>query len=783
VADPDVLVLADDALIQAVRDLSPALRMSLSGEVDDYVISRPGWRSPSLLVDRAAATLIANFRQPMSIIAAVVAYSQLVDVDPRHVLGDAYPMLRRLLQAGVLVPAHSEAVHPLTPSLSPGEVLAAVEVMHVVQILADTEVYQAKTADGKIVALKVTRAKAPATANDLLRHEAAMLHYLGGVVSPALHDAGTFRGRRYVATTWRPGVDVAAAAGTLRVAGDSDSTTRLRKLCGAILSAYARLHAQDVVHADIHPRNVLVDGDCDVTILDFGLSHRISDGFGATPPRRGVSFYLEPEYAVARLRGLAVPAATARGEQYALAALLYRLLTGVHYVDFQLDAELFRQISEESPLAFAARGAATWVEGEAVLAQAFRKDPADRFDSVSEFASCFQRACAHSAAPRAARARSEARVLLKTVVARLRTDPAGIALSPPAASLHYGAAGIAYMFYRLARIYEDPALLGVADIWAQRALRESMTPAGFFSAELARTNGGSGPISLYHTVTGVHLVRGMVSAARADWTAVGQAVAEFCATGATACENVDATLGRASVLLGCALLVPILPAGEAANAVHTLGNSLCQSIWDRLSTYGDMAASEALRWLGIAHGWAGVLYATLRWLNVTGQPPAPAVIDRLGELQLIAQSAGKGLRWPQQSGAPAPHRRPATGWCHGSAGYVHLWNLADAIWPDSSYRDLAERTAWHTWEAPALTGASLCCGYGGQAYALLNMYRRTDDPAWCTRASSLVERAAGPGRRTLRSNSLYAGDVGIALLAAEVQRPDIAGMPVFEAEG
>lgn len=779
----DLLVLADDALLQAVRDLSPATRMSLRGDAEDYVISRPGWRSPSLLVDRAAANLIASFRQPKTIITAVVAYSQSADVDPHRVLGEAYPLLRRLLHAGVLVPAQSETVHPLTPSLSPGELFAAVEVRHAVQIFSDTEVYQAETAEGAIVALKVARANAPTTADEQLRQEAAMLDHLQGTVSPALHDAGTFRGRRYVAMAWCPGVDVAAAAGAWRVAGDSDGVARLRRLCGAILSAYARLHEQGVAHADIHPRNVLVDGDCDVTILDFGLAHHMSDEFAAPPPRRGVSFYFEPEYASAQLRGSAAPAATARGEQYALAALLYQLLTGVHYVDFRLDAELFRQISEEPPLAFAARGCAAWAEGEAVMVRALRKDPAQRFKSVAEFASCFQHACARSGAPTAACTRSETQTFLKTVLTRLRTDPVRVALSPPTASLHYGAAGIAYTFYRLACLYEDSALLGVADIWAERALRESLTPEGFFSAELARTNGGAGPISLYHSISGVHLVRGMVSAAQGDWVTAGRAVREFCATGAMAYENVDATLGQASVLLGCALLLPVLPAGAGADAVRELGDDLRCSIWTRLNTYGDMAASAALRWLGIAHGWAGVLHATLRWLEVTGQLPAPTVIDRLDELHRIAEPAGKGLRWPQHSRTPSPDRRPATGWCHGSAGYVHLWNLANTVCPGESYHDLAERAAWHTWQAPPVMGASLCCGYGGQAYALLNMYRQTGDPEWRARAGSLVERAAGPGRRTLRSNSLYAGDVGIALLAAEVQRPDIARMPVFETEG
>ena len=546
-ASTDVLVLADDALVQCVRDLPPALQLAMNADADtDYLVSRRGWRSPSLLVDSAAARLIVSFRHPQTIVEAVLSYSQSMATDPHRTLSEAYPIFCRLLRAGVLVAVHSEAAHTLMPSLSPGEFFADVEVRHNVQIFSDTEVYQAKTKDGTIVALKVTRADASATTDELLRHEADILEHLGGSVSPAVRDAGILGRRRYLIMDWCSGVDAAAAADALRTSGSWDYAQQLHKLCRAILSAYSQLHAQGFVHADVHPRNIIVDHDCKVTILDFGLARRLVGGPSTTPARQGMSFYFEPEYAHAWLERASAPPATARGEQYSLAALLYRLLTGVHYVNFQLDSVLFRQISEDPPIAFAARGRAAWPTGEVVLARAMSKDPGERYESVADFSTHFDQAWTCPPTPVRSRSPSQAENLLNSVIARLETDPTRVLLSPPAASLHDGAAGIAYLFYRLACLRDDSALLAVADLWAERARRESVTPAGFYSAELARTAGGPGPISLYHKMVGVHLVRAIVSSAQGDWITADAAVSAFCAAVTVASQDLDATLGQAS---------------------------------------------------------------------------------------------------------------------------------------------------------------------------------------------------------------------------------------------
>ena len=88
----------------------------------------------------------------------------------------------------------------------------------------------------------------------------------------------------------------------------------------------------------------------------------------------------------------APPDLSAAGEQHAVAALLYVLLTGTHYRDFSLEKQaMFRQIAEEPPLPFTARGLPAWPEVEAVLSRALAKEPGERFPSLAALAAAWER--------------------------------------------------------------------------------------------------------------------------------------------------------------------------------------------------------------------------------------------------------------------------------------------------------------------------------------------------------------------------------------------------------
>src|SRR6185437_4007457 len=150
--------------------------------------------------------------------------------------------------------------------------------------------------------------------------------------------------------------------------------------------------------------------------------------------------------------------------------------------------------------------------------------------------------------------------------------------------------------------------------------------------------------------------------------------------------------------------------------------------------------------------------------------------DRLCQLADQAAFAGMGARWPVLAGHWGISM---PGWCNGSAGFTFLWSLAHRLLDDARYLDLAKKAATNAFESSG-GGHGLCCGFAGQAYAQLNMYNHTGDQMWLRQARILVEKAADTANRGLKHgheglpHSLYKGDLGVAVLIAELEKPESA---------
>lgn len=88
--------------------------------------------------------------------------------------------------------------------------------------------------------------------------------------------------------------------------------------------------------------------------------------------------------------------------------------------------------------------------------------------------------------------------------------------------------------------------------------------------------------------------------------------------------------------------------------------------------------------------------------------------------------------------------------------------------------------AWNSWEQ-ACSSPTLCCGSAGRAYALLNLYRHTGAGEWLGRARQLANHAAANASAGEREGALWNGDLGVAVLVADLESPEDSRMPFFEA--
>jgi serine/threonine-protein kinase len=780
-------VLPADVLLFPVHELPPSVRAQIAAEEGDFAITRPQARQPSKLVDAQGARLIELFRKPTTIVEAVLHFSNARGENPEEALEAAFPLVQQLIAAELLVPAGSPQAGQIAASLKPGERFADWTVERLVYLINDTEVYRVHDPAGAPAALKLGRPDRGPMLGMAFEREAAILMRLGGVPGPRVLGAGASEGRPYLALEWCDGTPVLTAAERFRA--DPRNRPQLLALASSVVRAFVALHERGVIHGDVQPNNVLVGEDGVVRVLDYGMA-RVDDASVplGTAPRGGVGFFYDPEIAAAMRDGRTMPQSSRAAEQYAVAALVRQLLVGRPYLDFSLEREtMLRQIIEDRPQPFVRHGVPPWPAAERAIGRALAKDSRERFPSLDAFAAALEEAEADvRPAPPLVPGVSPIAALLDDVLKRVSLSGevwAATSIGTPLCSLNTGLAGIGYALGRMAALREEPEMLALAELWVRRAARHAGEAAAFYDETLDLTRESLGGISLFHTAAGVALAEALVARTGGDLAGAAEAAGRFIEASEGECRNLDLTLGRSSTIIGCAALVEALPVEATAikQRLTELGDRVASEIWERVAVLAPAGQDQELTNLGLAHGWAGVLHAQLRWCEASGAALPEGMAARLDQLAGNADEAGEGLRWRWSTG-PQGEAVYMPGWCNGSAGFVFLWTLAHRLMGDEGHLRLAERAAWNAWEEPVTLG-DLCCGAAGRAYSLLELYRHTGEAEWVGRASILADRAATAIRNwSLRRDSLYKGEVGVALLASDLARPETACMPLVSRE-
>jgi eukaryotic-like serine/threonine-protein kinase len=137
-------------------------------------------------------------------------------------------------------------------------------------------------------------------------------------------------------------------------------------------------HTQGLIHRDVKPQNVLLNGDGRAKVTDFGIARVVDVDATTTGSVVGTSHYIAPEQAKGEK-------ADAQSDVYALGAVMYELLSG----EVPFDGDNFvtvamRHVNDPLPSLLEKRPELP-VRLVAAVERALEKDPASRFPTMADF--------------------------------------------------------------------------------------------------------------------------------------------------------------------------------------------------------------------------------------------------------------------------------------------------------------------------------------------------------------------------------------------------------------
>jgi hypothetical protein len=162
---------------------------------------------------------------------------------------------------------------------------------------------------------------------------------------------------------------------------------RAAALIADAADALEHAHSLGIVHRDVKPGNLLVDGSGKVYVSDFGLARFGTDaGLTMSGDVIGTLRYMAPEQALAK-HGLA----DHRVDVYGLGATLYELLTGRPAVQGEDKADILGRIAFDDPVPPRTFDKAIPAELETVALKCLAKEPSERYGTARELAEDLRR--------------------------------------------------------------------------------------------------------------------------------------------------------------------------------------------------------------------------------------------------------------------------------------------------------------------------------------------------------------------------------------------------------
>ncbi len=244
-----------------------------------------------------------------------------------------------------------------------------------------------------------------------------------GIVT--IFDVGEDQGTSYIAMEYIEG-------NTLEAATKPDHLMPVEKVVRFITQAAHALdyaHEHHIVHRDIKPANLMIVGDKQLKVTDFGLAKNPSANLTSAGTLIGTPNYMSPEQIMGR-------SLDGRSDLFSLGVVLYELLTGERPFGGETISTIIYRILHELPKTPDIVNPRVPAALSQVILRAIEKDAAKRYQTGDEFAGALQAYIDSVSAPQlsAAMRASSVKEAPTTLMPSDQFDPGAAAGGPPARS-------------------------------------------------------------------------------------------------------------------------------------------------------------------------------------------------------------------------------------------------------------------------------------------------------------------------------------------------------------
>ena len=192
-----------------------------------------------------------------------------------------------------------------------------------------------------------------------------------------IHEIGEHEGQVFIAMEYVEGQTLKEWIALHPLASRPLPLVQVLEIAAQIASGLSAAHEKGIVHRDIKPQNIVIDGKGRVKILDFGLAKLK----GASPLSResftyGTVHYMSPEQGLGR-------EVDARSDIWSLGAVLYEMLAGTPPFRGEYEqAVIYAFINEPTP-PLPDHASRECPGLEAVIGRCLAKKPQDRFPTAA----------------------------------------------------------------------------------------------------------------------------------------------------------------------------------------------------------------------------------------------------------------------------------------------------------------------------------------------------------------------------------------------------------------